>query len=193
MLDNLPLKTLFGEFTVNHHTFNGRECVSLSCGDVSEGTPLVRMHSSCVFSESFRSTDCDCADQLQGALKLIHSYGKGACIYLYDEGRGHGLSNKIKSMKCEHVHSIDTVEAFKRCGLDLDVRDYGPAIHALADLNVAGTVRLISNNFRKRDALSAAGYIVTELVELSYPKSEDVSSYLKVKRDKLGHLIRELP
>jgi len=193
MLYELPLKTLFGEFRINHHVHDGRECVSLSCGDVSEGVPLIRMHSSCVFSESFRSTDCDCADQLQGALKLIQAHGKGACIYMYDEGRGHGLRNKIMSMKCEHDHAIDTVEAFKRCGLDLDVRDYGPALQALADLKASRSVRLISNNFRKRDALSAAGYAVVELVELSYQKSEDVSSYLRVKRDKLGHQIKELP
>ncbi|MGN7765442.1 GTP cyclohydrolase II [Paenibacillus sp. 22594] len=185
-----PLVTQYGSFTVTLHKFEPNyECVTFHMGDITEGTPLVRIHSSCLFSEAFHSLDCDCKLQLSGCLERIGQLGKGVVVYLYQEGRGHGLDNKIKAMRLEQEYEIDTVQAFQRLNFELDPREYSFAITALGDLNLSKTIKVASNNFRKITVLKSGGYKVIEQVELTYPVNEHVKKYLEVKREKLGHSI----
>lgn len=148
--------------------------------------PLVRLHSSCIFSESLGSVDCDCNLQLQESLKLMSEQG-GALVYLYQEGRGHGIERKIEAMEAQRIHNIDTHDAFELLGLDLDPRDYSRAISALKELHLASPVRLISNNPRKLKQLTDAGFGVGERIQLNLEISPEIEKYLLSKKNKLGH------
>lgn len=183
------VETSNGIFKVSYHQFKTGSCVAFSMGDLDTGEPLVRMHSSCLFSEAFDSIDCDCKLQLEYSLRKIANESSGVIVYLYQEGRGHGLDMKIKAMEVEKVHNIDTFEAFKTLNLNIDPRDYDIAISALKDLAVSRTIRLITNNPNKERQLSDRGFKITERVKLSYPINEKIASYLKVKKDKMGHSI----
>ncbi|MGU9544574.1 GTP cyclohydrolase II RibA [Bacillus cereus] len=183
------LPTKYGKFTVTNHLINNQDCVTMHIGDISNGFPLVRIHSSCLFSEALNSTDCDCKLQLDSALEEIQKYGKGILVYLYQEGRGHGLSRKIKAMETERIHEIDTVDAFNILNYELDPRDYSLAIEALRRIQLSKEIRLMSNNYRKAKALEEAGYTIVEKFKLTYPVSSDVKEYLLAKKNKLGHSI----
>lgn len=186
------LQTKYGNFTISYHkeVINSHEdcCVSISSGRLSKKGCLVRIHSSCLFGESLNAIDCDCSLQLEKTMKLIGKE-EGVIIYLYQEGRGVGLENKIKAMEIERVENTDTVEAFKKLDFALDARDYKMAILALKDLRVNSKIRLITNNPRKKAQLEKNGFMVTELVKLQYPVNSLVSKYLQVKKNKLGHLL----
>lgn len=185
------LTTEFGDFKVCYHENLGEFCVSISAGDLEKPGSIVRLHSSCLFSEALHSVDCDCNLQLSKAMELIGKEGQGVVIYLYQEGRGHGLANKIKSMEIERTKGVDTVQAFTELHFDLDPRRYDIALAALKDLNLNQEIRLISNNPRKRKQLEDGGYIVSTRIEMKYPVNDHVKKYLKVKKDKLGHQIIE--
>lgn len=189
VISSTLLPTEFGSFKVCYHQYNRDFCVSLSCGQINESNCFVRLHSSCLFSESFSSIDCDCKLQLTRSLEIIGKARKGVVIYLYQEGRGYGLANKIKAMEVERTKKIDTVEAFKYLHFNLDPRDYTVAIKALKDLAINPKIRLITNNPRKITQLRKAGFIVVSNVKISYPINSRVRQYLKVKKLKLGHLI----
>lgn len=183
------LKTKFGEFNVAYHKKNSSSqkqfCVSFSKGDISLPNCIVRLQSSCLFGETFGAIDCDCKLQVEKSLSFIGKNG-GVVIYLYQEGRGLGLLNKIKAMGLERKYGIDTVDAFLKLHFELDPRDYSMAVQALTDLHVNKSIRLITNNPRKKAQLEKVGYI-TKKITLSYPTSPLVKKYLQVKKEKLGH------
>ena len=147
--------------------------------------PLVRIHSSCIASEVFGAKDCDCADQLHEAMKLITNEKRGLIIHLHQEGRGQGLSKKIQAVSVMQKEKCDTVESFHRLNLELDVRTYEKPIEILKSLHIS-KVRLISNNPRKKTFLEKNGIIV-ETVH-THPKiRKENCDYLFSKNAKLGH------
>lgn len=183
------LTTKFGVFKIGYHTFKKEFCVSLSMGQINRAGTIVRLHSSCLFSESLHSVDCDCCLQLTKALEVIGNEDRGVIIYLYQEGRGLGLENKIKAMELERTKGLDTAEAFTQLHFDLDPRRYDVAIQALRDLGVNQKVRLITNNPRKRKQLEKGGFEVIGKIDIKYPVNSHVKKYLKAKQAKLGHEI----
>lgn len=148
--------------------------------------PLVRIHSECVTGDIFGSCKCDCGKQLERSLKLISSQG-GLLIYLRQEGRGIGLTNKIKAYNLQ-AQGMDTVEANVHLGLPVDSRDYVIAYQILKYYGI-DTVRLLTNNPQKIDTLTNYGIKVSERVPLEVEASKESFSYLKAKQEKLGHLL----
>ena len=189
IVNNTLLHTEFGEFKINYHKIDNLYCLSLSMGNMNKPNTIIRLHSSCLFSESLSSIDCDCNLQLQHAMKIIAEHKRGVIIYLFQEGRGHGLSNKIAAMEIERTKGVDTVEAFNELHFDLDPRNYDIAIKALKELRVNRKIRLITNNPRKKKQLENGGFIITRRVILTYPTNDLVKKYLNVKKNKLGHII----
>lgn len=149
--------------------------------------PLVRIHSSCIASEVFAARDCDCADQLRESMKLIAAEGRGIIVHLHQEGRGHGLSLKIRAIAQMQRARCDTVAAFETLGLDQDVRNYAVAVRVLNAIGVSA-VRVITNNPRKLRFLENAG-IRVERVETHPTVRAENREYLAAKNAKLGHLL----
>jgi len=168
----------------------GDESVRLLCfGDIKDlgSHPLLRIHSSCLASEVFGALDCDCADQLRESIKLIASEGRGLIIHLHQEGRGQGLSSKIKAIQKMQQERLSTVEAFDALGLDQDARTYEKALTILHELEVR-SVRLITNNPRKVSYLESHG-IHVEMVNTHPRIRAENAEYLRTKKTKLGHLL----
>jgi len=181
------LPTTLGTFRIYDA---GNERVRIVCfGDLrAQGEqPLLRIHSSCIASELFGARDCDCADQLREAMTLIATRGSGIIFHLHQEGRGHGLSVKIRAVGKMQRENLDTVEAFESLGLQQDVRIYEDVVGLLKALGI-GTVRLITNNPRKREFLEIAG-IHVEMVSTRPILRADNHEYLKTKNAKLGHCL----
>lgn len=155
-----------------------------------EATPFLRIHSSCLFSESFSSEDCDCALQLSESLETISKVG-GAVVYLYQEGRGVGLFCKAIAMATERALGVDTAGAFKHHGFDLDSRQYQMVADALSSINFPREVRLATHNPRKVTALEQAGYIVKERPQWTFKPTPRVADYIKSKVHGLGHYERD--
>ena len=183
------LNTLYGDFKVSYHEINNDFCVSLSCGNIEDSGTIVRLHSSCLFSEALHSIDCDCDLQLSKAMEIIAKEGQGVIIYLYQEGRGLGLANKITAMEVQRTQHCDTADAFNSLHFDLDPRRYDVAVKSLLELNVNKHIRLITNNPRKRKQLEEGGFIIDGKVGIRYPMNKIVREYLRSKKDKLGHEI----
>ncbi|MBI5810962.1 MAG: bifunctional 3,4-dihydroxy-2-butanone-4-phosphate synthase/GTP cyclohydrolase II [Deltaproteobacteria bacterium] len=151
---------------------------------------LVRVHSECLTGDVLGSERCDCGDQLKGAMKLIEKEGKGILLYMHQEGRGIGLANKLKAYALQDG-GLDTVEANERLGFKADLRDYGIGAQILLDLGVR-KMRIITNNPKKIVGLEGYGLEITGRVPIEVqPHSRNVS-YLRVKKDKMGHLITNL-
>jgi 3,4-dihydroxy 2-butanone 4-phosphate synthase / GTP cyclohydrolase II len=148
--------------------------------------PLVRIHSECITGDVFGSCKCDCGSQLQQSLDLLSAEG-GVLIYLRQEGRGIGLANKLKAYALQE-QGFDTVEANLKLGLPVDARDYAVAYQILKYLKF-DTIRLITNNPFKLDAVKAYGTKVCERIPLAVMPTEENRSYLKTKQEKLGHLL----
>lgn len=168
----------------------GNEIVRvISFGDLNElgSEPLLRIHSSCLASEVFGALDCDCADQLREAMKLIATEGKGLIVHLHQEGRGHGLSLKIRAVHAMQRDLIDTAEAFNTLGLEQDVRSYAEVVHVLQRLGIE-SVRLISNNPRKEKYLIEQGIKVRTVNTHPRIRPENIE-YLHSKNMKLGHCL----
>ncbi len=182
----LPTK-FYGTFrAVGYETPLG-EIVALVRGDVSEGDVLVRIHSECLTGDVFHSLRCDCGEQLEKALKMIDRANKGVLIYMRGhEGRGIGLINKLMAYKLQE-EGKDTVEANIELGFPPDMRSYGIAAQILMDLGVR-SVRLMTNNPLKIEELKKYGFkVVREAIEVE-PSRENLS-YLKAKKEKMGHLL----
>lgn len=183
------LPTKYGEFrlilyedtiTKDHH-------VALVYGDVAEKeNVLVRVHSQCLTGDVFHSLRCDCGDQVDAALRLIKKNKQGVLVYMRQEGRGIGLVNKLKAYQLQDK-GLDTVEANLALGFEADLRDYGIGAQILADLGLS-SVRLLTNNPKKIIGLEGYGLKVTEQIPVIVVHRRNIS-YLKTKRDKLGHLI----
>jgi len=133
----------------------------------------------------FQSSRCDCGLQLHVAMTKIEAAGRGVLLYLNQEGRGIGLTNKIRAYELQE-QGLDTVEANERLGFKADQRDYGIGVQILKDLGVR-SMRLLSNNPRKLVGLEGYGLSVAEWLPLEIPASEHSARYLRTKKEKLGH------
>ncbi len=187
---NLP--TEFGNFQIYayRHTLDNTEHVAIVKGDPAEfqdSSVMVRMHSECLTGDALGSLRCDCRMQLQAALKMIESAGKGVVVYLRQEGRGIGLINKLKAYSLQDM-GLDTVEANERLGFPADLRDYGMGAQMLNDLGVK-QIRLITNNPRKIAGLKGYGLEVVDRVPLLIEATDYNSTYLATKAQKLGHML----
>ena len=191
-----PLPTVYGDFQAVGYLDHdrGEEQVALVYGDldtIGESDALTRLHSECLTGDSFGSMHCECGPQLSTALREIAAEGRGILIYLRGhEGRGIGLLAKLRAMKLQ-AEGLDTVEANLAQGLPVDARDYRVAAEILHDLGVR-SVRLLSNNPRKREALLQGGIKVAEQVPLLIPPCEENLTYLLTKRERLDHYLPHL-
>ncbi|HXF66798.1 MAG TPA: GTP cyclohydrolase II [Burkholderiales bacterium] len=162
--------------------------VALVKGEVGPGAPvLVRLHSQCLTGDVFGSERCDCGEQLDAALAMIEEAGAGVLVYMFDEGRGIGLINKIRAYALQD-EGHDTVEANHALGFAADMRDYKAGAHILFDLGVR-RVRLMTNNPDKVQQLEQYGIAVTERVPIEVPARRSNRDYLRTKRSKFGHLL----
>jgi len=152
---------------------------------------LVRVHSECLTGDVFRSLRCDCGLQLQTALRAVAAEGKGAVIYIRQEGRGIGLINKLKAYKLQIEQGLDTVEANLHLGFEADRRDYGIGSQILRDLGLS-KLRIMTNNPRKIVGLEGFGLTITDRIPLEIPPCEQNRGYLATKKSKLGHLLDNL-
>ena len=184
------LPTVHGEFraVVYENALDGVGHLALVKGEMDDGRPvLVRMHSECLTGEVFGSLRCDCGEQLRGAMEMVQRAGRGVIVYIRQEGRGIGLTNKIKAYALQD-RGKDTVEANELLGFPPDPRDYGVGAQILVDLSLS-RIRLITNNPQKRAGLEGYGLEVVERIPLEMPPNKENYEYLKTKRHKLGHLL----
>jgi len=149
---------------------------------------LVRVHSSCLTGDIFGSCRCDCGPQLQSAMRMIEKEGKGVIVYMNQEGRGIGLLNKLKAYKLQE-EGFDTVDANLELGFGMDERDYGVGAQILRDLGVS-KIKLMSNNPKKRAGLLGYGLEIIDNISIEVPSNKHNSSYLKTKKDKMGHNLK---
>jgi len=164
------------------------EHLALIKGEWQKDEPvLVRVHSSCFTGDILGSLRCDCGDQLHAAMQLVNDEGKGAILYMSQEGRGIGLVNKLKAYKLQE-NGMDTVEANLHLGFPMDKRDYGIGAQILRYLNIT-KLRLMSNNPKKRAGLLGYGLQIVETVPIEVKPNSHNEKYLFTKRDKLGHEI----
>jgi len=165
--------------------------MALVLGDPrAEAAALVRLHSDCLTGDVLFSQRCDCGAQLEGALQRIAQEGRGVLLYLNQEGRGIGLGNKIRAYELQD-EGFDTVEANERLGFKADQRDYGMGVQILRELGLR-SMRLLSNNPRKLVGIEGYGLSVSEWLPLEISPSESTRRYLKTKKDKLGHKLKEV-
>lgn len=162
------------------------EAIALVMGDVQNSPPLVRVHSQCLTGDVFHSLRCDCRQQLELSLSLIAGEGAGILIYEQQEGRGIGLMAKLQAYELQDA-GLDTVEANERLGFKADHRDFTLPAEILKALGVV-SVRLLSNNPDKVEALEKAGVRVVERVPCEVKPSQYAEEYLKTKKEKMGHL-----
>lgn len=160
--------------------------LALVLGDIEGFPPMVRIHSQCTTGEVFHSLRCDCHDQLHLALHMIAEEGAGVLIYEQQEGRGIGLMEKLRAYELQDG-GLDTVEANIRLGHIPDSRDYVLAVHVLRFLKIS-SLRLISNNPEKVNAVLSSGIHINERIDSDVPASAHSTRYLATKREKLGHL-----
>ena len=164
------------------------EHMALVKGDVSGRDDVaVRVHSECLTGDVFASERCDCGDQLRAAIRIIDQQECGVIVYMHQEGRGIGLTNKIKAYALQDA-GRDTVEANLELGFEVDLRDYGVAAEILRDLGIQ-RLRLLTNNPRKIVSLEGYGLSVSERIPLEVKPHGGNAAYLQTKRDKLGHLL----
>jgi 3,4-dihydroxy 2-butanone 4-phosphate synthase/GTP cyclohydrolase II len=186
----VKLPTEYGNFDLIpfRQKSNGLEHVALIKGEWTKDEPVcVRVHSSCVTGDIFASKRCDCGQQLHEAMKKIDKIGKGAIVYLNQEGRGIGLYNKMKAYKLQE-DGMDTVQANIELGFKDDERDYGVGANILRELNL-GQIRLLTNNPIKRKGLEAYGLKIIENISLEIEPNKFNHFYLETKMTKMGHTL----
>jgi 3,4-dihydroxy 2-butanone 4-phosphate synthase/GTP cyclohydrolase II len=186
----VKMPTKYGDFTlVAFGEKNSKnEHLALIKGTWEKDEPLlVRVHSSCFTGDMLGSLRCDCGDQLHRAMEMVQEEGKGAILYMSQEGRGIGLLNKLKAYQLQE-QGMDTVEANLHLGFQMDQRDYGIGAQILRHLGIT-KLRLLSNNPKKRVGLIGYGLEIVENVPIEIDPNPHNENYLKTKRDKLGHEI----
>ncbi|WP_435275816.1 GTP cyclohydrolase II [Psychrobium sp. nBUS_13] len=188
-VDSCRLPTRLGEFTM--HGFNeiqgDKEHIILTYGDISPNEPLlIRLHSECLTGDSLFSMRCDCGYQLETAMAEIVKAGKGALLYLRQEGRGIGLINKIRAYHLQD-NGADTVEANEQLGFAADLRQFDMCKPMLEHFGVS-RVRLMTNNPRKVKSLQDVGVDVVEQVSLQVGRNQHNDEYLNTKAEKMGHM-----
>ncbi len=184
------LPTKYGEFTIYLYKSetDNKEHIAIVKGTIRPEVPtLVRVHSECLTGDLFGSLRCDCNEQLIAALHMVEREGQGIVLYMRQEGRGIGLSNKLKAYKLQD-EGLDTVEANEKLGFRPDLRDYGIGAQILRDIGVT-KMRLMTNNPRKVVGLTGYELEIVERVPLEMGPNAVNEKYLRTKRDKLGHLI----
>jgi len=167
---------------------DGNVLLALVKGKVVPGAPtLARLHSQCLTGDVFGSERCDCGEQLDAALAAIDNAGAGVLVYMFDEGRGIGLLNKIRAYALQD-RGRDTVQANHALGFAADMRDYGAGARILTDLGVR-EVRLMTNNPDKVRQLEEYGLAVVERVPIEIAPGKSNRDYLRTKRTKFGHIL----
>jgi GTP cyclohydrolase II len=180
----------YGRAQLHVYAFGDHEEDNILCIDArkpgDQDATLVRVQSACYTAEIFRSTDCDCHEQLDESLKLIHSQG-GLLVYMICDGRGAGLLTKVRGLALGDTADLDTFDAYERLGVAPDPRNYDRVAEVLRSLGVTN-MRLLTNNPRKTDGLASAGIGVTR-VPLEIAPTEGSRRYLRTKQLKFGHLL----
>tara|TARA_A100001037_G_scaffold138023_1_gene124876 strand:- start:1197 stop:2462 length:1266 start_codon:yes stop_codon:yes gene_type:complete len=185
------LPTSFGSFNIkNYKSYpDGLEHVVLQKGKLNKNTktPIVRVHSECITGEVFKSSRCDCGEQLEMSLNEITNSEYGILIYLRQEGRGIGFSNKLKAYTLQD-QGLDTVDANLHLGYSADPRNFSVAAEILRELNVS-KIDLMTNNPKKIKELESAGIEIEKIIPIqAQPKNENLK-YLRTKKDRMGHLL----
>lgn len=163
-----------------------QSALALILGDIYSAPPIVRIHSQCMTGDIFHSLRCDCHDQLHLALRTIALAKAGVLIYECQEGRGIGLVEKLRAYELQD-EGLNTIEANLRLGHPVDLRDYRLPVGILLFLDV-GSLRLMTNNPQKIEAVTAAGFRIHERLAADVPPTADSARYMATKRDFLGHL-----
>ena len=188
----VDMPTKFGDFQLVafKEKNSNNEHLALLKGKWEKDEPvLVRVHSSCFTGDILGSLRCDCGEQLQKAMMMVEQEGKGAILYMNQEGRGIGLLNKLKAYRLQE-QGMDTVEANLHLGFQMDQRDYGLGAQMLRHLGI-NKLRLITNNPKKRVGLVGYGLEIVENIPIEIHPNVHNEKYLHTKRDKLGHEILE--
>ena len=197
-VESITLPTNWGDFTLHAYEseVDAQPHLAICKGGIGDYGPdgvaavheepvLVRVHSECLTGDVFGSMRCDCGPQLSAAMSRIEEEGKGALIYLRQEGRGIGLVNKLHAYKLQE-QGLDTVEANERLGLPVDKRDYGIGSQILRDLGLR-KIRIMTNNPKKIHGIEGYGLTVVDHVAVKIEPGEHNARYLDTKRLKLGH------
>ncbi len=185
---NVNLPTDFGDFKLKAYrqTNTGDDHLVLYKGSWTvDQSVLVRVHSSCVTGDIFGSCRCDCGTQLHSALRMVEKEGRGAVVYMNQEGRGIGLINKLKAYKLQEG-GMDTIEANEYLGFKGDQRDYGVGAQIIRDMGIS-KLKLITNNPKKRVGLIGYGLEIVENISIEVDPNAHNKKYLETKRDRMGH------
>ncbi|MGB0582510.1 MAG: bifunctional 3,4-dihydroxy-2-butanone-4-phosphate synthase/GTP cyclohydrolase II [Limisphaerales bacterium] len=189
-IETVQMPTDFGTFDLHLYrsTIDGQNHIALVRGKVGGKKPvLVRVHSECLTGDVFGSRRCDCGPQLQQAMKQVDEAGAGVIVYMRQEGRGIGLPAKIQAYKLQE-EGMDTVEANRKLGYPMDLREYGLGAQILVDLGIK-KIKLLTNNPKKVVGLDGYGLEIVKQVPIKVSPNPHNAQYLKTKKEKMGHLI----
>jgi 3,4-dihydroxy 2-butanone 4-phosphate synthase/GTP cyclohydrolase II len=194
LVSEARLPTRWGDFTIKAYVdhIQKETHIALTQGDLEDDAPiLVRVHSQCLTGDTFGSLRCDCGKQLQNAMEMISCEKRGVLLYLLNqEGRGIGLTNKIKAYKLQEA-GMDTIQANVTLGFKADQRDYGIGAQILRHLGLK-KLRLITNNPSKYIALAGYGLEIVERIPLEIAPGKENLGYMKTKKEKMGHLLNKI-
>ncbi|MCL2757583.1 MAG: GTP cyclohydrolase II, partial [Coriobacteriia bacterium] len=184
------MPTKYGDFLAHGYInkLNGEHHIALVKGEIGDGLNiLTRVHSECLTGDAFGSLRCDCGDQFAAAMQQIEREGRGIMLYMRQEGRGIGLVNKLRAYELQD-QGLDTVQANLSLGFEEDLREYYIGAQILHDLGVA-SFRLLTNNPGKVYGLSGFGLEITQRIPIEVAANEHDYNYMKVKKEKMGHLL----
>jgi len=186
--------TRYGEFTLTLYQtlHDGKEHLALVMGDIAnQSDVLARVHSECFTGDVFGSQRCDCGEQLNLAMEMIAGEGMGVVVYLRQEGRGIGLLDKLRAYNLQD-EGYDTIDANLILGHQADEREYSVAADIIRDLGIQ-SIRLLTNNPNKLEALEALGIAISARLPLETPVTAENAGYLKTKADRFNHALTRLP